>query len=204
MRIIKSLLLTAMALFIALFLVGCQSNEPDEPNGIVGELQAQIAALQEENEALRQAALPPTSNYSVPVNDSAYELEDEPAYEPTPIIEPEPYVVVTFTGMTSIPRDTSARRFSDRVEFQISALNNTDRYIRGIQGVVDIQDMFGVSIWRIGADLVGHTISPDGTAQFDGLGVDINQFIDREVRVFTTAFEDLVFIYEVSQVIFAD
>ena len=78
----------------------------------------------------------------------------EPAPTPEPTPEPEPDIIVTFTGMTSLPSDTGARRFRDWVGFEITVQNNVDQYIRGIQGAVDIQDMFGVQILRVSLDLV--------------------------------------------------
>ena len=120
------------------------------------------------------------------------------------LTEPEGEVIVQFIGKTNIYQDVRAGRFSNRVEFEILVQNNTDRNIRGIQGFVEIQNLFGVDIMGLNADLIGQTIYAGQSAVFERIGFDINQFMNNHVRVFTTDFDDLIFVYTITQIVFAD
>ncbi|MCT4597819.1 MAG: hypothetical protein N4A50_08110 [Vallitalea sp.] len=53
-------------------------------------------------------------------------------------------------------------------------------------------------------DLVGNTIKPDETIINKDLGLDINEFMNDDVKVYSTDYSDLKFIYNVNKIMFAD
>jgi hypothetical protein len=193
-----------------LFVVGCSGsenitayNEPEVSLDFTS-LQTMIEELQNENEELR-AVLERAQN----------ESGSEDAEEPPPIdaeieiieTDPEPQITevdVVFTNKINIPRNRDAWRFSDRVEFIIDVTNNTDTDIRGVQGVVEVQNLFGVEIMSVRVDFTGQTIPARETTTFTGMGIDINEFRDSDVRLWNEDFEDLNFVYTVEMIVFAD
>ena len=137
----------------------------------------------------------------ISADDTQMSAQEEEQEQPQLVEEPEVQeVTVVFVGKHNVV--DNVRR--DRVELNITATNNTDRDIRGIQGVVEIQDLFGGTIMNLGVDLVGQTISPGETAFFNGMGIYINPFRANEAQLYTTDFQDLIFIYTVEQIVFAD
>lgn len=168
-------------------------TEPvDQTSDLLSEIEtlnAQIAELQTENKLLKN------ENESLANQLQAKEAE-------TTVQDND--VEVTFVGKVNIPKDIYNSQFSDRVEFNINAKNNTDKDIKGIQGTVDIQDMFGVSILKLKCDLAGQTIAPGETASYNDLGFDVNQFMNDHVKVYTTNYDDLIFVYTVNTIMFSD
>ncbi len=112
-------------------------------------------------------------------------------------------VTVKFTNMKSSPADLDNWKYSETVEFEITETNNTDKDIKGIQGVVDIQDMFGSSIMMIQCDLT-NTVKAGETIIDDSLGMEINQFMDDHVKLYTSDYDDLIFKYKVDKILFTD
>lgn len=113
-------------------------------------------------------------------------------------------VVVTVTGKTNLPQNTSAGRYSDRVEFTFDVMNGTDKTIKGVQGTLAVNDLFGEKILKINCDFTGNDIPAGESITVDGLGMDINQFIDSHVKFYNTDFSDLKFEYKVSNVVYGD
>lgn len=113
-------------------------------------------------------------------------------------------VFVMVINKKNIPSDYDKFRFSERVEFTLSARNNTNKDIQGIQGVLEVQDLFGDKISRAQLNIVGEVIKPAETIIKEGMGFDVNQFIDEDVEIYNTDFKDLKFIYEVRKIVFAD
>ncbi len=113
-------------------------------------------------------------------------------------------VTVNVTDKINIPKNINNSIYSNNVNFHFSIKNNTDKDIKGIQGVLDIQDLFGVSILKMNCDLVGNTIKPNETVVNEDLGFDINQFMNDHVKVYTTDYSDLKFSYTINKIVFAD
>ena len=111
-------------------------------------------------------------------------------------------VEVIVTNKKSLPKNYSAGRYSARVEFEFTVKNNTDKDIKGVQGVLSINDLFGSTIEKIGCDFTGKTIPANGSADFGDLGIDINEFMDDDVKVYNEDFSDLQFSYEVTDVVY--
>lgn len=113
-------------------------------------------------------------------------------------------VVVEVTGKTNIEADIHSGRYSDRVALEIQVTNQTDKTIKGVQGVLTVDDLFGKKIISSNCDFTGQTILPGETVTYDGIGIDVNEFIDSHVKLYNEAFDDLSFSYKVSEIVFAN
>lgn len=113
-------------------------------------------------------------------------------------------VTVLVTDKINIPENPDEWRFSDSVTFKFSVKNNTDKDIQGVQGILTIKDLFGVNISKVKCDFTGQTIKAGQTVVVDNLGIEINPFIDSEVKIYNTDYRDLKFSYEVSKIVFED
>ncbi|MEJ3687507.1 tetratricopeptide repeat protein [Faecalibacterium sp. HTF-76H] len=114
------------------------------------------------------------------------------------------YIKVVCTNKENLPEDSSAWRFSDYVLFTYELTNNSDKAIKGVQGVLHIKDLFGDSIMDSGCDFTGYTIQPGETHVDDELSLEINPYIDYMTKVYNTNYSDLIFEYEPSMIVFAD
>lgn len=105
------------------------------------------------------------------------------------------YIKVVCTNKENLPEDSSAWRFSDYVLFTYELTNNSDKAIKGVQGVLHIKDLFGDSIMDSGCDFTGYTIQPGETHVDDELSLEINPYIDYMTKVYNTNYSDLIFEY---------
>lgn len=110
-------------------------------------------------------------------------------------------VIVTVTDKVNYQADYNVGRYSPFVEFRFSIKNNTTQSIRGVQGVLDIQDLFGETIKKLNCDFTGQTIAPGQSVSFDDLGFDVNEFVNEDTKIWNEDFEDLRFEYEVTQIV---
>lgn len=136
---------------------------------------------------------------------------EEALVEETPIEEDpveqtcsDEEVVVTVTGKTNIEADIYSGRYSDRVTFEIQVTNQTDKIIKGVQGVLTVDDLFGKKIMSSNCDFTGQTILPGETVTYDSIGIDVNEFKDSHVKLYNEAFGDLSFSYKVNEIVFAN
>lgn len=113
-------------------------------------------------------------------------------------------VTIIVTDKGELPEDINNGRFSNycTMEFQIS--NNTEKDIQGVEGILEVKDLFGKTIIEMGCDFVGQTIPAKQIIVEDELVYEVNQFSDSDVQFYTTDFEDLKFEYEVTQIVFTD
>ena len=114
------------------------------------------------------------------------------------------YVRVVCTDKGVLPKNTSAWRFSNYVTFVFDVTNNSDKTIKGVQGVLHIKDMFGTSIIDVGCDFSGYTVQPGETYTDSSMSLDVNEFIDSHMKLYNTAYSDLIFEYEPSMIVFTD
>lgn len=117
---------------------------------------------------------------------------------------PAAEVAVTVTDKTNIAEDYASGQYSDRVEFTFNVENLTDKDIKGVQGTLQVLDLFDSEILSIGTDFTGETIPANSAVTITDLGMDINQFMDTHLKLYNEAYEDLKFQYDVSNVVFAD
>lgn len=113
-------------------------------------------------------------------------------------------VVVTVAGKTNIKADIYSGRYSDRVALKIQVTNQTDKTIKGIQGILTIDDLFGERILSSNCDFTGENILPGETVIFDDKGLDINEFIDSHVKLYNENYDDLSFTYKVNEIVYAN
>ena len=113
-------------------------------------------------------------------------------------------VEIKVTNKYNLPVNYDANRYSPRVEFDFDVSNKTAKSIKGIQGVLTIKDLFGEKIISLNCNFTGQTISANSKATFKGIGFDINQFMDDHVEVYNEDFEDLIFEYEVTKIVYSD
>ena len=111
-------------------------------------------------------------------------------------------VLVEVTNKINLPEDWDAGRFSPRVEFQFQITNETDRDIKGIQGTLVIQDMFGVEIMSMDCDFTGQIIPAQDSIVVSDLGIDINQFMDDHIKLHAEVYENLIFEYLVTSIVY--
>lgn len=114
-------------------------------------------------------------------------------------------VVVSVVNKTVTPQDYDNWIFGNYAHFDFLLENNTDKEIKGVEGKLTIKDMFGKKIRTLRCDFTGLVIDPNGSLLFaDELSYDCNEYNDNDMKIFSTAFEDLQFDYKVTQVVFSD
>ena len=95
-------------------------------------------------------------------------------------------------------------RYSPRVEFNFKVSNLTNKSIKGIQGILTVNDLFGKKILSLNCDFTGQTILANTEVFYNKIGFDINQFKDEHVKIYNEDFEDLIFEYTVNKIVYAD
>ncbi len=113
-------------------------------------------------------------------------------------------VTVTVTDKTVTPKDYDQWIYSNYANFVFEITNHTDKDIQGIQGDLEIKDLFGETIMTVSCDFTGTTIPAGKTIRNDELSLECNEFVDSEVKVYNEDYKDLRFQYIVSQIVFTD
>lgn len=114
------------------------------------------------------------------------------------------YVKVVCTNKGTVPKNTSKWIFSNYVTFVFELTNNSDKAIKGVQGILHISDLFGSSIMDVRCDFTGHTIQPSETYTNKDLSYDVNEFIDTDMKLYSEDYSDLIFEYEPTTIVFTD
>ena len=97
-----------------------------------------------------------------------------------------------------------ANRYTPRVEFTFNIKSNSDKSIKGIQGILHIKDLFGVEFITSTCDFTGKTIPANGSVDVSDIGMDINEFMDHHVKLYNTDFSDLNFTYDITEIVYND
>lgn len=108
-------------------------------------------------------------------------------------------VTVFFAGKATLDDDITNSAY-----FSFDVTNNTDKPIKGIEGVATFNDMFDKEIMTMQCDLTGQTIQPGETAKFDQLSYSCNQYIDEEAKLYNTDYFDMKLVYQVKTIVFED
>lgn len=153
-----------------------------------------------------------TKLYNTDFSDLQFEYEiksivydDGPsANEPSAVATENQKVTVQVTDKINLEENWSAGRYSPRVEFTFEVFNNTPKDIKGVQGILTIKDLFGVNIMSTSLDFTGETINSNGSITVSGMGLDINEFMDEDVKLYSTDFSDLQFEYKVTSIVYTD
>lgn len=113
-------------------------------------------------------------------------------------------VNVTVTKKTNIAQDIGKGILSDRVNFNFDIKNNSTKDIKGIQGIIHVSDLFDKSILSSNCDFTGQTIKASSSGSYSDIGMDINEFIDEQKKLYSEEFSDLKFKYEVTKIVYVD
>ena len=132
------------------------------------------------------------------------ELEEKRAKEEAKKEELANAVTLNVYNKNVIPKDTSAWRFNDFVELKMNCKNNTDKDIVAVRGIIHITDLFGNAILDITLLYDTGTISAKEEVDIKDIGLDINPYMDKHIKLRDTEFEKLKFTFETSSVAFSD
>lgn len=113
-------------------------------------------------------------------------------------------VILTVENKINYEEDINAWRFSPFVELVCKIENMTNKDIKGVQGDLVVNDLFGKEIITIGWDVTGENIPANGSITQEGYGLEINQFMDDHMKLYNTNYDDLKFEYKVTQIVYAD
>lgn len=187
-----------MKKFIALFLVsfvfvGCGNN-------LVGAKDKEIESLKKEIEELKQEKV---ENENLDVSKIMSESDVETTTEISKQ-DIQSKVSVIVTDKISKPADFNVGRIEDFVEFKMNVTNNTNCAIKGVQGVLYVDDLFGENIMPINWDITGEMIYSGKTINYDGNGISANPYIHEESKIFNTDYKDLKFRYKIKQIVYSD
>ena len=111
-------------------------------------------------------------------------------------------ITISVTNKSNIPEDIYNGHYSNRVEFSFSIKNNETKDIKGIKGVLKIQDLFGNSIMNLNCDFTGKKITKGTSTSFTGIGIDINEFMSNHTKLYNEKYDDLKFEYEIQKVVY--
>ncbi len=114
------------------------------------------------------------------------------------------YAKVVVTDKTVTPKNSSNWIFSNYVNLVFDVTNNSDKAIKGIEGVLTTSDLFGKQIMSAGCDFTGHTIEPGKTITIKDLSFECNEFIDEHMKLFNTDYSDLQFSYDITNIVYTD
>lgn len=67
-----------------------------------------------------------------------------------------------------------------------------------------VYDLFGKEIKNIGCDFTGKTIAVGETVTYDNMSIEINEFLDEDVKIYLTDFSDMQFSYEFISIVYSD
>lgn len=113
-------------------------------------------------------------------------------------------VAVTVTNKTNVPKDIYNGRYSNRAEFTFDVKNESDKAVKGVQGVLIIKDLFEKDILSMNCDFTGQTIPANSSINVTNIGMDINEFMDNHTKLYNESFSDLKFDYKISNIVYAD
>ena len=65
-------------------------------------------------------------------------------------------------------------------------------------------DIFGKEIVSMNCDFTGKTIPPGKSITVKNLTYEVNEFMDKDVKLYTTDYKDLKFSYKVKTIVFTD
>lgn len=119
-------------------------------------------------------------------------------------MQSEQYVKVYVADKSTTPRNTSQWIFSNYVNMIFEVTNNSDKDIKGVQGVLTVYDLFGVEIISINCDFTGKTIKSGDTITVSDLRYECNDFIDSDMKLYNTNYSDLKWAYKVTSIVYTD
>ena len=113
-------------------------------------------------------------------------------------------IVFTVEDKINHEKNYNEWRFSNFVEFICKVENMTDKDIKGIEGNLIVNDLFGKHIITISFDITGEDILVNQYITIKGYGLEINEFMDIHMKLYNTDYDDLKFEYKVKQIVYTD
>lgn len=113
-------------------------------------------------------------------------------------------IVLTVENKINHEKDTSAWKFRPFVELVCKIENKTDRDIKGVEGELTINDLFGKKIITLEWDVTGEDIPANGSITQKDYGLEINKFMDTHMQLYNTDYDDLQFEYKVISIVYTD
>lgn len=196
--------LAVAVLSLSFILSACGSSTPSSSTtstssnaSAEASLQSEVDRLTKENEALKKMVAKSVTDQvsSESTEETTVTNSDNSKFKD---------ITVTITDKKNYDKDYDADRYSAFIELPYSITNNTDKDIKGIQGVLHVNDMFGEGIKNIQFDLTEKNVPAGKTIEVDGFGMEVNEFMDSDMQFYNTAYENLLFEYDFSKVIFTD
>ena len=183
-----------LVLVMCFGLVACANSTDSSLTGQVDkpsyeELESQLEAMTKERDSLKSEL-------------DTLKANIEEAEKETTVQDGD--VTVLVTDKTVTPKNPDQWIFSNYVNFVFSITNNTAKDIQGIQGELNISDLFGAEIMTVGCDFTGETIAAGATITNDDLSFECNEFIDEHMKLYNEEYKDLKFTYVVKQIVFTD
>lgn len=190
----KKWLTIPLVLAMCFGLVACANSTDSSPTGQADkpsyeELESQLEAMTKERDSLKSEL-------------DTLKADIEEAEKETTVQDGD--VTVLVTDKTVTPKNTDQWIFSNYVNFVFSITNNTAKDIQGIQGELNISDLFGAEIMTVGCDFTGETIAAGATITNDDLSFECNEFMDEHMKLYNEEYKDLKFTYVVKQIVFTD
>lgn len=192
----KLVLILILSLSLGMF-TACNSKSTD-----TSDLQKQIAELESENEDLK-SQIEESSKQSA-------DIETESISESHETVNNEKSndkfsdIRVQIIDKVNHEKDIHNGQYTPFVELVYQVTNNTDKEIKGIQGVLHINDMFDENILNMNFDLTSKSVPANQSITVNNFGLDINEFLDEHTKLYNTDYDKLIFKYEFSKVIFSD
>jgi len=155
----------------------------------------------------------------IPTSSPTLTVTPTPTTSPTPTETPTPTDTATPTavptpamnallsvevrGITLVPEDLNAWRFSDRINFNLHFKNKGKTGIRAFTGVMVFSDLFDRSKKRLNLTYET-TIAPGAEVEVSSLGYELNQFMDEDNWMKSTKFEDMHVTFQIKSIILVD
>lgn len=110
-------------------------------------------------------------------------------------------VKIYVTNKQNVDADIMNGILMPRCNFTFKLENGTSKTIRGVEATVTMKDMFGNQIKRSSLQLTDE-VGPGKTVYDDSQGMEINEFIDSDVKLWNTDYSDMTFEVKVTNVIY--
>lgn len=191
----KKMVYVCISLVLMMGIVACGADTSAEGNEAApGNTAAasETVDLKAENEMLK------AENEELKKKLAEYEKAEQEKNENETVQEGD--VTVQLTGKTE-STDRLRRQF---VNFVFTIKNNTEKSIKGVQGVTVFKDLFGEEILKMNCDFVGQTIEPGAEITISDLSLECNPFMDDHMKLHNTALDDLQFEYQPTSIVFTD
>jgi outer membrane murein-binding lipoprotein Lpp len=201
--IMKAKALSILIILSMVLFVGCTSADASTYNTEISDLKSQVSDLEEQVTDLTNE-LKTANKTSADFESKNIRLQYKvDTYETNSVVQ-ENDVAILVLDKENYDVNYDAGRYSPFVSFTFDVKNNTDKDIKGVQGSLNIQDMFGVKILDLGLDFTDDIIPVGSSITVDGIGLEINEFMDEHMKLYNTDFESLLFEYNANMILFTD